>query len=86
MVREGRDQFADPSSVLRAGAMLLEHIGYTDLGSKLHKALDVCGQYDRKVVMTGRSTGATGKEFGDYLMETIQESDLEERWARYIGG
>ena len=86
MVREGRDQFADPSSVLRAGAMLLEHIGYTDLGSKLHKALDVCGQYDRKVVMTGRSTGATGKEFGDYLMETIQEPDLEERWARYIGG
>ena len=86
MVREGRDQFADPSSVLRAGAMLLEHIGYTELGSKLHKALDVCGQYDRKVVMTGRSTGATGKEFGDYLMETIQEPDLEERWARYIGG
>ena len=86
MVREGRDQFADPSSVLRAGAMLLEHIGFTELGSKLHKALDVCGQYDRKVVMTGRSSGSTGKEFGDYLMETIQEPDLEERWARYIGG
>ena len=86
MVREGRDQYADPSSVLRAGAMLLEHIGYTELGSKLHKALDVCGQYDRKVVMTGRSSGSTGKEFGDYLMETIQEPDLEERWARYIGG
>ena len=86
MVREGRDQYADPSSVLRAGAMLLEHIGFTELGSKLHKALDVCGQYDRKVVMTGRSTGSTGKEFGDYLMETIQEPDLEERWARYIGG
>ena len=86
MVREGRDQYADPSSVLRAGAMLLEHVGFTELGSKLHKALDVCGQYDRKVVMTGRSSGSTGKEFGDYLMETIQEPDLEERWARYIGG
>ena len=85
MVRENRAQFADPSSVLRAGAMLLEHIGYTDLGSKLHKALDVCGQYERKVVMTGRSSGATGKEFGDYLMSTIQEPDLEERWARYTG-
>ncbi len=85
MVRENRAQFADPSSVLRAGAMMLEHIGYTDLGSKLHKALDVCGQYERKVVMTGRSSGATGKEFGDYLMETIQEPDLEERWERYTG-
>ena len=85
MVRENRAQFADPSSVLRAGAMMLEHIGYTDLGSKLHKALDVCGQYERKVVMTGRSSGATGKEFGDYLMDTIQEPDLEDRWARYTG-
>ena len=85
MVRENRAQFADPSSVLRAAAMMLEHIGYTDLGGKLHKALDVCGQYERKVVMTGRSSGATGKEFGDYLMSTIQEPDLEERWARYTG-
>ena len=32
MVREGRDQYADPSSLLRAGAMMLEHIGYTDIG------------------------------------------------------
>ena len=85
MVRENRAQFADPSSVLRAAAMMLEHIGYTDLGGKLHKALDVCGQYERKVVMTGRSSGATGKEFGDYLMATIQEPDLEDRWARYTG-
>ncbi len=85
MVRENRAQFADPSSVLRAAAMMLEHIGYTDLGGKLHKALDVCGQYERKVVMTGRSSGATGKEFGDYLMSTIQEPDLEDRWARYTG-
>ena len=86
MVREGRDQYADPSSVMRAGAMLLEHIGFGELGSKLHKALDVCGQYERKVVMTGRSTGATGKDFGNYLMATVQEPDLDARWAQYSGG
>jgi isocitrate dehydrogenase (NAD+) len=85
MVREGRDIYADPSSVMRAGAMLLEHIGFGELGSKLHKALDVCGQYERKVVMTGRSTGATGKEFGEYLMATVQEPDLDSRWAQYSG-
>ena len=85
MVQEGRDQYADPSSVMRAGAMMLEHIGFGDLGDKLHKALDVCGQYERKVVMTGRNTGATGKEFGDYLMATVQEPDLESRWRQYVG-
>lgn len=86
MVNENRAQYADPSSVMRAGAMLLEHIGFTDLGSKLHKALDVCGQYERKLVMTGRSTGATGSDFGNYIMETVQEDNLEERWAQYSQG
>ena len=65
MVQEGRTQYADPSSIVRAGAMLLQHIGFEDLGAKLHKALDVCGQYERAVVMTGRNTGATSQEFGD---------------------
>ena len=83
MVRENRAQFADPSSVMRAGAMMLEHIGFSDLGSRLHKALDVCGQYERKIVMTGRSTGATGREFGEYVMSTVQEPDLESRWEQY---
>ena len=83
MVRENRAQFADPSSVMRAAAMMLEHIGFQDLGSRLHKALDVCGQYERKIVMTGRNTGATGREFGEYIMATVQESDLETRWEQY---
>ena len=83
MVRENRDQYADPSSVMRAGAMMLEHIGFHDLGSRLHKALDVCGQYERKIVMTGRNTGATGREFGEYVMSTVQEPDLESRWEQY---
>lgn len=84
MVREGRAQYADPSSMLRAGAMLMEHIGFENLGQKLHKALDVCGQYERKLVMTGRSTGAMGKEFGDYVMSMVRESDLDSRWDKYV--
>ena len=28
MVKEGRAKYADPSSLLRAGAMLLDHIGF----------------------------------------------------------
>ena len=83
MVKEGRDKYADPSSLLRAGAMLLEHIGFEQLGGKLHKAIDICGQYERKIVMTGRDTGATSREFGDYLMSAIEDPKIEERWEEY---
>ena len=83
MVKEDRAQYADPSSVMRAAAMMLEHIGFQELGSKLHKALDVCGQYERKIIMTGRSSGATGTEFGEYVMATVIDPTLEARWDEY---
>ena len=86
MVREGRAQYADPSSLLRAGAMMLEHLGFGDLGGRLHKALDICGQHERKVVMTGRSTGATSSEFGAYLMATVEDPQVEARWDEYVAG
>ena len=80
MVKEGRAQYADPSSMIRAGAMLLTHIGYGALGDRLNKALDLCGQYERALVMTGRDTGATTGAFGDYVLETVQAPDLLPRW------
>ena len=83
MVKEGRAKYADPSSMIRAGSMMLDHIGYPELADRLNKALDVCTQYERKLVITGRDTGATGKEFGDYIMETVESSDLESRWEGY---
>jgi isocitrate dehydrogenase (NAD+) len=84
MVTENRAQYADPSSLLRAGAMMLEKIGFEDIGSRLHKAIDICGQYERKVVTTGRSTGATGVEFGQYIMDTVTSTDVEQRWQEYV--
>ena len=85
MVREGRAQYADPSSMIRAGAMMLEHIGFTDLAARLHKALDVCGQYERRIAITGRDTGCTTREFGDYVIETVADPALDARWAAYVG-
>ncbi len=71
MVAEGRDIYADPCSVIRAGAMLLAHIGYVTEANKLYNALDICTITEKKLVMTGRDTGATGEEFANYIMETI---------------
>ncbi|HSF31777.1 MAG TPA: isocitrate/isopropylmalate family dehydrogenase [Candidatus Tectomicrobia bacterium] len=84
MVTEGRAQYADPSSMIRAGAMLLEHIGFSEQGARLHKALDVCGQYEKKIVMTGRSNGATSAQFGEYLLQTVEDPNLEAKWAAYV--
>ena len=83
MVREGRSDYADPSSLIRAGAMMLNHIGFADRGKKLEMALDICGQYEKKLVITGRPTGAKGADFANYLMETIQDPSLEAKWQSY---
>ena len=86
MVTEGRAQYADPSSMVRAGAMLLDHIGFPDLAEKVNMALDVCGQYERKAVTTGRNTGATTAEFGQYIVDTVNDSGLKDKWDGYVRG
>ena len=83
MVKEGRAKYADPCSMIRAGAMLLRHIGYEDRAARLEMALDICGNFEKKLVMTGRDTGATGEAYVDYLMDTIKDDQLENRWNEY---
>jgi len=83
MVKEGRAQYADPCSMIRAAAMLLGHIGYPEKQQKLEAALDICGNYERKLVMTGRDTGATGADYAKYLMETMSDPHVEQRLADY---
>lgn len=73
MVKEGREKYADPCSVLRAAVMLLNHIGYNDRAARLERALDICMYEEKKLVMTGRDTGATCEEFSDYVMETVSK-------------
>ncbi len=72
MVDEGRAIYADPCSMLRACVMLLSHIGYQDRADKLERALDICTFEEKKLVITGRNTGATCADFANYVMETLQ--------------
>ncbi len=83
MVEEDRAQYADPSSMIKAAAMLLNHIGYVEKARQLEMALDVCSQYERKLKITGRSDGATGAEFAEYIVETLQSPQLEDNWRSY---
>ncbi|MDR3206669.1 MAG: isocitrate/isopropylmalate dehydrogenase family protein [Candidatus Methanoplasma sp.] len=84
MVAEGRGQYADPCSMIKAVALMLSHIGETEKARKLDMALDVCVQFEKKLTMTGRSTGSTGDEFAQYVMDTIRRDDLEKVWQAHV--
>ncbi len=71
MVAEGRDKYADPCSVIRAGAMLLSHIGYQSKADQLYAAIEECTVTEKKLVITGREDGATGEQFADYILSKI---------------
>ncbi len=71
MVAEGRDKYADPCSMLRASVLLLSHIGFQQEADRLERALDICMYEEKKLAITGRDTGCTCQQFGDYVMETM---------------
>ena len=72
MIEEGIGDYANPTSILKACEMMLRHIGFTEYANKLDKALTICTETEKKVIVTGNTDGATCKEFGDYVMETIK--------------
>lgn len=71
MVEEGRLSYADPSSMIKAGVMLLTHAGFREEAKKLDMALDYCLFEDKKVVVTGWQTGNRGEELTDYIIKTL---------------
>jgi len=83
MVEEGRAKYADPSSIIKGASMLLNHIGYPEKSKKLEMALDICSQFEKKVKLTGRSDGATGEEYAKYIIDTVKDPKLEEKWNEY---
>jgi isocitrate dehydrogenase (NAD+) len=68
---------------MRACVMLLRHIGFAVQAERMEMALDICGQLERRVVLTGRADGATGAQFADYVMQTLQDPNLESRAKSY---
>jgi isocitrate dehydrogenase (NAD+) len=71
MVEEGRAMYSNPSSIMKACVLLLEHIGYGDRAALLSDALDICSGENAEMKITGRPGGATSAEFADYVMRTI---------------
>ena len=83
MVNEGRAAYADPSSMLRAAVLMMEHLGFSKRAKKLSMAMDICQLFEKKVLCTGHTTGASSAEFGKYVMDTCMDPELEKRWEAY---
>lgn len=69
MISEGRGQYANPSSIVRAGAMLLRHIGYQDQAAALDKALDEALE---ALNMTSNNTGNSTDDFTKFVIEHLK--------------
>ena len=66
LVAEGLADYADPRSVLKAEAMLLRHIGYSNLGEKLEIAISNCA-----LEANGTAAGATAEQYTSELLSIL---------------
>ena len=71
MIEEGLGDYADPSSILKAGEMLLRHIARPAAADRLAAAMHICGESERRIAVTGDRRGATCRAYADYVMETL---------------
>lgn len=70
MVEEGIEEYANPASLLKATAMMLSHIGYTDKATRLENALAIADD-ELGAKMTGLPGGGTCREFADKVLEML---------------
>jgi isocitrate dehydrogenase (NAD+) len=66
MIEEGLADYANPSSILKAEAMLLRHICRTGAAEKLESAMRRC-----QVIVTGDKNGATGAQYTGELIALL---------------
>lgn len=72
MIEKGLSLYVDPTSILRALALLLAHIGYTKQSKLLDDALDIANKEENKVRVNGTKEGATTEEFYRFLIDILK--------------
>lgn len=73
LIELGRGDYANPTSMFKATEMMLRHIGFIDKADKLSKALEICTETEKKVIIDDSEQSATCKQFGQYVMDTIEK-------------
>ncbi len=67
MIEEGLGDYANPTSILKALALLLRHICRSEAAQRLEDALESC-----TCMVTGDASGATCSSFADALLANIK--------------
>ncbi len=70
MIKDGRAQYADPSSMIKATSMLLRHIGHVDKAEKIDNALETLTS-DTAMKITGHPDGLTAEAFTNNLKKHL---------------
>ena len=66
MIERGKGDYANPASIIKAGAMLLRHICRTEAAEKIEKAMDAC-----TVEVFSDGSAATAAEYTDALLQLL---------------
>jgi isocitrate dehydrogenase (NAD+) len=66
MIERGMGDYANPASIIKAGAMLLRHICRVDAAEKLEKAMAEC-----TVEVFSDGSAATAAEYTDALLAML---------------
>ena len=70
LIESGLADYANPSSIIKASALLLQHIGYINEALKLEKNLDILTIGDNKLIIDPE-TKITGQHFVDQLLTQL---------------
>lgn len=73
LIERGLKESADPSSLLRATSMMLDHIGYEEKAEVLLNALEVC-EKERYLIISGKERNCNTREYGAYLRLKVANS------------
>ena len=66
MIERGMGEYANPASIIKAGAMLLRHICRAEAAEKIEKAMDAC-----TVEVFSDGSAATAAEYTDALLQLL---------------
>ena len=70
MVEEGRANYADPSSMIKAASMLMRHIGFTDSANQIESALEELSDIP-EMKITGHPNGQSSEAYTNALIDLL---------------
>ena len=70
LMASGRGHYANPTSLMRASAMMLRHIGFGEKADLLEAALDRCAA-DKKYGCASDNRGVTAEAFTNFVIYTL---------------